>query len=228
MSRCLCIKLSRYLRARWPTPWMRSSTSGAGSGPSSIPSAKHITGRIVRLASLFQQSYGDAFAEVGLQNGDYGVLAALRRAGAPFQLTPTDLARHRMMTSGGMTAAIDRLERKGLVSRLPNPNDRRGNLVKLTDEGRRIVDAAMNVHADSRASTRRRARRTRMRGAPATAAQVADERRQRPDAGPCAHPGPCYRPIQVHAPNRARQRSGAATQISPAGPGCSIWMACAP
>ena len=99
-------------------------------------------------AALFQQSYGDAFAEIGLQNGDYGVLAALRRAGAPFQLTPTDLARHRMMTSGGMTAAIDRLERKGLVSRLPNPNDRRGNLVKLTDDGRRIVDAAMNVHAD--------------------------------------------------------------------------------
>ena len=116
--------------------------------PELDPSAKHITGRIVRLASLFQQSYGDAFAEIGLQNGDYGVLAALRRAGAPFQLTPTDLARHRMMTSGGMTAAIDRLERKALVSRLPNPNDRRGNLVKLTDDGRRIVDAAMNVHAD--------------------------------------------------------------------------------
>ena len=116
--------------------------------PELDPSAKHVTGRIVRLASLFQQSYGDAFAEIGLQNGDYGVLAALRRSGAPFQLTPTDLARHRMMTSGGMTAAIDRLERKGLVSRLPNPNDRRGNLVKLTDDGRRIVDAAMNVHAD--------------------------------------------------------------------------------
>ena len=116
--------------------------------PELDPSAKHITGRIVRLASLFQQSYGDAFVPIGLQNGDYGVLAALRRAGAPFQLTPTDLARHRMMTSGGMTAAIDRLERKGLVSRLPNPNDRRGNLVKLTDDGRRIVDAAMNVHAD--------------------------------------------------------------------------------
>jgi len=116
--------------------------------PELDPSAKHITGRIVRLASLFQQSYGDAFAEIGLQNGDYGVLAALRRAGVPFQLTPTDLARHRMMTSGGMTAAIDRLERKGLVARLPNPSDRRGNLVKLTDDGRRIVDAAMNVHAD--------------------------------------------------------------------------------
>ena len=116
--------------------------------PELDPSAKHVTGRIVRLASLFQQSYGDAFAEVGLQNGDYGVLAALRRAGAPFQMTPTDLARHRMMTSGGMTAAIDRLERKGFVVRPPNPSDRRGNLVKLTDEGRRIIDEAMSLHTD--------------------------------------------------------------------------------
>jgi len=116
--------------------------------PELDPSAKHITGRIVRLASLFQQSYGDAFAAVGLQNGDYGVLAALRRAGRPFQLTPTDLARQRMMTSGGMTAAIDRLERQGLVARLPNPSDRRGNLVELTDEGRRIIDEAMNLHTD--------------------------------------------------------------------------------
>jgi DNA-binding MarR family transcriptional regulator len=110
-------------------------------------SAKEVTGRIVRLASLFQQAYSDAFEPLGLNGGDYGVLAPLRRAGEPHELTPTELAKQRMMTSGGMTAAIDRLERKGFVSRVPNPADRRGNLVRLTDAGRSVMDDAMEHHA---------------------------------------------------------------------------------
>ena len=89
--------------------------------PDLDPGAKQVTGRIIRLASLFQQSYGDVFEPLGLNDGDYGLLAALRRAGAPFELTPTELARHMMMTSGGMTAAIDRLERKGLRRPGPQP-----------------------------------------------------------------------------------------------------------
>ena len=141
-------------------------------------SAKQVTGRIVRLASLFQQSYGQAFSSVMLSDGDYGLLATLRRAGAPYELTPTDLARHRMMTSGGMTAVIDRLERKGLVTRLPNPNDRRGSLVKLTDEGRRIVEAAMELHADVEHQLVGTRRRSRSRAARSTAAQASLERRR--------------------------------------------------
>jgi DNA-binding MarR family transcriptional regulator len=114
--------------------------------PDLDPTAKEITGRIVRLASLFQQAYAATFEPLGLNEGDYGVLAPLRRAGAPNQLTPTELAKHRMMTSGGMTAALDRLERKGLVTRVPNPDDRRGSLVRLTDAGRDAVDEAMTQH----------------------------------------------------------------------------------
>jgi len=116
--------------------------------PDLDPTAKGITGRVVRLASIFQQSFGEAFAPLGINEGDYGVLAALRRAGAPFELTPTELARQRMMTSGGMTAALDRLERKGLLERAPNPNDRRGSLVRLTASGRATVDVAMERHAE--------------------------------------------------------------------------------
>jgi DNA-binding MarR family transcriptional regulator len=116
--------------------------------PDLDPSAKHITGRIVRLGSLFQQAYAETFGEIGLNDGDYGILVTLRRAGAPFELTPTDLARHRMMTSGGMTAALDRLERKGLLARRPNPEDRRGSLVCLSEDGRRLVERAMALHAD--------------------------------------------------------------------------------
>ena len=114
--------------------------------PDLDPGPKEVTGRIIRLASLFQDAYGEAFEPLGLNDGDYGVLAALRRAGAPYELTPTELARHQMMTSGGMTAALDRLERKGLITRAPNPADRRGSLVRLTDEGRARIDEAMSRH----------------------------------------------------------------------------------
>jgi DNA-binding MarR family transcriptional regulator len=117
--------------------------------PDLDPSAKHVTGRIVRLAARFQQSYADAFAPYGLGEGDYGLLATLRRAGAPYELTPTELTRQRMMTSGGMTAGIDRLERKGLVARAPNPADRRGSLVRLTPAGLKIIDEAMVGHVEA-------------------------------------------------------------------------------
>jgi DNA-binding MarR family transcriptional regulator len=109
-------------------------------------SAKQITGRIIRLAALFQQQYSATFGPLGLNDRDYGVLAPLRRAGAPYELTPTELAKHRMMTSGGMTAALDRLERKGLLARVPNPDDRRGSLVRLTESGLAAIDEAMTQH----------------------------------------------------------------------------------
>jgi DNA-binding MarR family transcriptional regulator len=121
--------------------------------PELDPSAKHITGRIVRLASLFLQAFEEshmaAVPEVGMNGSDFGVLSPLRRAGEPYQLTPTELARHRMITSGGMTAALDRLERRGWIARVPNPNDRRGSLVRLTDEGRAAIDRAMDLHAET-------------------------------------------------------------------------------
>jgi DNA-binding MarR family transcriptional regulator len=110
--------------------------------------AKEVTGRITRLARLFDAALDEAFKSFGLHPGDYWVLAALRRVGPPFALTPTELARHRMMTSGGMTVAIDRLERRGLVQREPNPDDRRGSLVRLTDEGQELSSDAMARHIE--------------------------------------------------------------------------------
>jgi DNA-binding MarR family transcriptional regulator len=110
--------------------------------------AKSVTGRIVRLAGIFERRYCEAFAGEGLKEGDYGCLVALRRSGEPFELTPTELARSQMITSGGMTAAIDRLERRGLVARIPNPTDRRGTLVRLTTDGRAVVERAMRRHVE--------------------------------------------------------------------------------
>ena len=83
--------------------------------PDLDPSAKEITGRLVRLADLVQLRFRDAFADLGMSEGDYGLLAPLRRAGAPYELTPTALARARMMTSGGLTPALDRLEKRGWI-----------------------------------------------------------------------------------------------------------------
>lgn len=109
-------------------------------------SAKEITGRIVRLESLFQQRYAEVFADFGMKEGDYGLLVALRRAGTPYELTPTGLAKARMMSSGGLTPALDRLQRRGWIERTPNPQDRRGMLVRLTTAGKELVDAAMEAH----------------------------------------------------------------------------------
>lgn len=115
--------------------------------PDVDPSAKEVTGRIIRLASLFQAAYAKEFRPLGLSEGSYGVLVALRRSGSPFELAPGALARQRMMSSGGLTLLVDRLEREGLVQRSPNPDDRRGSLVRLTKAGRKLVDKAMERHA---------------------------------------------------------------------------------
>jgi DNA-binding MarR family transcriptional regulator len=114
--------------------------------PDLDPSAKEITGRIVRLESLFQQRFAEVFAEFGMKEGDYGLLVALRRAGTPYELTPTGLAKARMMSSGGLTPALDRLQRREWIERAPNPEDRRGMLVRLTPAGKELVDAAMHAH----------------------------------------------------------------------------------
>lgn len=92
------------------------------------------------MASALPEAFGESSATVGLDNADFGILAALRRAGPDHAVTPTELARRRMMTSGGMTAAIDRLDRRGLVDPIPNPTDRRGSLVRVTDVGREAID----------------------------------------------------------------------------------------
>ena len=86
------------------------------------------------------------FARAGLQAGEFDVLATLRRSGAPFTLSPTQLYEAAMISSGGMTDRLDRLERAGLVVRRPDPKDRRGKLIVLTDPGKRLIDEALSRH----------------------------------------------------------------------------------
>ncbi|MEF9385398.1 MarR family winged helix-turn-helix transcriptional regulator [Ralstonia pseudosolanacearum] len=89
------------------------------------------------------------FAEYGLQPGEFDVLATLRRSGAPYALTPTALYDAAMMSSGGMTNRIDRLQQAGWVERRPNPEDGRGTLVALTKAGFALIDQAVGAHVEN-------------------------------------------------------------------------------
>jgi len=102
-----------------------------------------VLSRVTRLARHLDRARRSAFAQHGLQAWEFDVLAALRRAGAPYQLSPGQLLTQTLVTSGTMTNRIDRLARNGLVQRLPDPSDRRGVLVCLTANGRDRVDAAL-------------------------------------------------------------------------------------
>ena len=86
------------------------------------------------------------FARYGLKRGEFDVVATLRRAGKPFALTPTALYRSTMVSSGGMTARLDRLEKAGLIARKPNAEDRRGMMVALTQKGLNLIDEMIDAH----------------------------------------------------------------------------------
>ncbi len=111
--------------------------------------AMRIFGRLGRLGGIGRRLVEDGLAPFDLKLGEFDVLAALRRAGPPFQLNPTDLYKTMMLSSGAMTNRLDRLEAAGLVRRLPDPHDRRGTIVALTDEGRARVDAAVTAHVEN-------------------------------------------------------------------------------
>ena len=101
--------------------------------------------RISRLARLLDKVRREAFLAHRIETWEFDVLAALRRAGRPYQLTPGALLRETMVTSGTMTNRVDRLVTKGLVERSPDPGDRRGVLVRLTSAGKRSVDGAFET-----------------------------------------------------------------------------------
>jgi DNA-binding MarR family transcriptional regulator len=111
----------------------------------SLPMA--VLGRLSEAAERVMQDHlNPLFADAGLQPGEFDVLATLRRSGDPYMLSPTQLYEAAMISSGGMTNRLDRLERAGLIERRPDPSDRRGKLIALTADGRRIVDATITRH----------------------------------------------------------------------------------
>ena len=106
-----------------------------------------IFGRLNEAAErVMRELMNPLFAKAGLQAGEFDVLATLHRSGEPYTLSPTQLYEAAMISSGGMTDRLDRLERAGLVVRRPDPKDRRGKLIVLTDPGKRLIDDATSRH----------------------------------------------------------------------------------
>jgi DNA-binding MarR family transcriptional regulator len=110
-------------------------------------SAFAVIGRISRLARLLEAEHEPVFMGHELSAGEFDVLAALRRSGGRYRLTPTALCDALMVSTGGMTKRLAALERRGLVQREPDPNDGRSLGVALTRDGKRLVDEAVAEHA---------------------------------------------------------------------------------
>lgn len=105
----------------------------------------HVLSRVTRLALHLDRARKKAFADHDLEPSEFDVLSALRRSGQPYRLSPGQLVQETLVTSGTMTNRVDRLVRKGLVERLPDPADRRGVQVSLTTRGRNAVDGALDA-----------------------------------------------------------------------------------
>jgi DNA-binding MarR family transcriptional regulator len=107
--------------------------------------AMAVFGRVFRIARLAGDESERVYARFGIGRPEFDVLATLRRTGEPFELSPGALGASMMLSSGGTTARLDRLERAGLVRRAADPRDRRGVLVRLTPQGRVVVDEAVTA-----------------------------------------------------------------------------------
>ncbi|MEV8591380.1 MarR family transcriptional regulator [Streptomyces sp. NPDC052012] len=107
--------------------------------------AMEVFGRVFRLARAMGDRMERAYAGYGISRGEFDVLATLRRSGEPYALSPRGLSATLMLTTGGMTGRLDKLERAGLLRRSPDPHDRRGLKVTLTEQGLRLVDEAVGA-----------------------------------------------------------------------------------
>jgi DNA-binding MarR family transcriptional regulator len=104
-----------------------------------------VFGRIYRLSRAMSDRTEKAYAALGIARGEFDVLATLRRSGEPYTLSPRQLSGTLMLTTGGMTGRLDKLERAGLLRRSPDPHDRRGLQVTLTEKGLALVDEAVGA-----------------------------------------------------------------------------------
>jgi DNA-binding MarR family transcriptional regulator len=108
-----------------------------------------VIGRISRLARLVDAELARTFVKHGLDRPSFDVLATLRRTGQPHRLTPAQLTRSSMVTSGAITQRLDRLEDRGLITRVPSELDGRGIYVALTEKGLEVINQALPDHVSN-------------------------------------------------------------------------------
>ena len=114
--------------------------------PDLDPSPLKVSARVMRVAHLLDIALRPPFAAAGLGNGDFDVLTALRRAGAPYALRPVELSHQMLVTTGAVTKRVDRLAAQGYVDREATADDGRGTLVRLTPAGLDLVDRMIAEH----------------------------------------------------------------------------------
>jgi DNA-binding MarR family transcriptional regulator len=131
--------MSRDHVARIQAEWARER-------PDLDVSPQGVIGRLHRLAGHLTEQLLVVYRRYGLGEGEFDVLATLRRAGPPFERAPGELAQFTMVTTGAMTKRVDRLERDGLVTRRRSTADGRGRVVALTTAGRELIDRAFTEH----------------------------------------------------------------------------------
>jgi len=108
-----------------------------------------VIARISRLCRILERRIEDAYAEYGLNQAQFGVLAALRRAGPPYCLSPTALYNSQLISSGAMTNRMERLAAAGYVRRVRDKDDGRSMLVVLTPKGKRLIDKVLTLHYEN-------------------------------------------------------------------------------
>lgn len=121
--------------------------------PDLDPSPFGIYGRIWRLSTTLLGDAEQWLKPIGLTFESFSLIVTLRRSGPPYELNPTALYRESLLSSGAITNRIDRVEREGLVKRLPDPNDRRGTIVRLTAKGRSLADRSIKLHFEALTQT---------------------------------------------------------------------------
>lgn len=105
-----------------------------------------LAARLLGVGRMIDARIGALAAEHEMTVGEGDILLTLRRAGPPYRLLPTQLTDSLLVSSGTMTNRLDRLERRGLIERAPNPDDRRSVEIALTASGRKLVDAVLGEH----------------------------------------------------------------------------------
>lgn len=115
-------------------------------------SSMKVFGRMLRLMKYVGKARAQALEPFGFREGEFDVLATLRRAGAPYCLSPTQLYKSLLVTSGAMTHRLSRLEQEGLIERIEDPQDKRSTLVGLTTQGQQRIEQALVVHTATQAA----------------------------------------------------------------------------
>ncbi|AAV88678.1 MarR family transcriptional regulator [Zymomonas mobilis subsp. mobilis ZM4 = ATCC 31821] len=111
-------------------------------------SSMEIFGRMIRVQKHLERLRSEALSQYGFKEGEFDVLATLRRSGSPYRLTPTELYRSLLITSGAMTNRLVRLESAGMIERIADSQDKRSSQVALTEKGKALIEQAVKTHTE--------------------------------------------------------------------------------